>query len=167
MSLCLAQEAAQWAVHFGDRLVVGLADYQGRYSASFQSQVSVFFVSDSNTVLWLLFSIRTLPHSLKACNSPPVSQNWRSLLDERWNVFKTVQLPTIQHLNLISVDSLSTLYNLNRQSNLKVNLSNKPWGLQVQRSTNTSLWYAHVLTFTDEHHYMTFEALNTIGRGES
>ena len=38
---------------------------------------------------------------LKACNSPPVSLNWRRFLDERWNVFKKlkqVQLPTIQQL---------------------------------------------------------------------
>ena len=44
-------------------------------------------------------SVRTLPR--RVCDSPPVSQNWRSLSDERWNVFKKLkhdQSPAIQQL---------------------------------------------------------------------
>ena len=44
-------------------------------------------------------SVRTLPR--RVCDSAPVSQNWRSLLDKRWNVFKRlkhVQSPAMQHL---------------------------------------------------------------------
>ena len=40
----------------------------------------------------------TPTQSLKVCNSPPVSWNWRRLLDESWNIFKKlkhVQLPMI------------------------------------------------------------------------
>ena len=30
--------------------------------------------------------------SLKACSSPPVSYNWRSLLDESWNIFNKLKV---------------------------------------------------------------------------
>ena len=41
--------------------------------------------------------------SLRACSSPPVSENWRRLLDEWYKGFKKlkqVRVPTIQHLEL-------------------------------------------------------------------
>ena len=53
--------------------------------------------------------------SLRACSSPPVSENWRRLLDERWNCFKKLkqaQLPTIQHLELPWRGWLKTLSNI-------------------------------------------------------
>ena len=62
--------------------------------------------NDSETQLTHVLndSVRTLPHWVwKLANSPPVSKNWRILLDEGWNVFrklKHVQLTTVQHLEL-------------------------------------------------------------------
>ena len=56
--------------------------------------------------------VRVHSHTgFKACSSPPVGYDWRSLLDERWYVFekpKHVWLPTIQHLVLSWVTMTAT-----------------------------------------------------------